>query len=156
MALSIEEKEYLDDKFNEFRKALWAKFKIPAIGLVIVFAGIMSAFASYMYVKAKSDVAQAQVDFYQNMISTQKEITELKTQMINNFNEFINDISEQKKKLTDIIAQEEVNQQKRIEEQRKFIGPPIPEDTLKGLLEQKLYKRKRYDIDPRQFFERKN
>ena len=151
--LTHEEKEYLDNKFNEFRANLWAKFKLPALGLAIVFAGFMSVFATYMYTSAKADVARAQVDFYQSLLSSQKEITELKTEMIDNFNDFIGDISKQKESLSALIK-EETARQKNTNEDKK-----IGKDVMPGLnfeAKQHEFEQKEYKIDPRQFITKEN
>lgn len=96
MALDNEIKEHLDEKFDDFIAGLIKKFRWPAIGLAVIFAAFMSAFATYMYVKARSDVSTAQVQFYQSLMRSQKEIDEIKKEMIRNFNIFIEDFQEQK------------------------------------------------------------
>jgi hypothetical protein len=150
MTLSKEEQEYLDEKFKEFKQKLWSKLKIPAIGVAILFAGLMSAFASYTYITAKADVAQAQVEFYQNMIAAQHEVTDLKEEMIGKFNSLMEEAITQKSKLDDIVVEEE---------ERSFVGPPPPTDPFAEELKERLDKAKKkeeqaYKIDPRQYIQR--
>lgn len=148
--LTKEEQEYLDEKFKEFKQKLWSKMKIPAIGLAVVFAGLMSIFASYTYLTARVDVAQAQVEFYQNMTAAQREVTDLKEQMIGNFNSLMEEAISQKSKLDEIIVQEE---------ERSFVGPKKAPDAFETELKEKLDEAKdkedkMYKIDPRQFIQR--
>ena len=73
--LTEEEQEYLDDKFESFKLDFWKRFKIPAIGLAVVFAGLISVFSTYLYMQAKINVMQSQeeltkakVTFYEGMM----------------------------------------------------------------------------------------
>lgn len=82
--LTEEEKTFLEDKFEEFKSSFWKKFKLPAIGLAVVFAGLVSVFATYLYMQAKINVMQAQEDltkakvtFYEGMMKANQEITEM-------------------------------------------------------------------------------
>ena len=84
--LTEEEQEYLDDKFESFKLDFWKRFKIPAIGLAVVFAGLISVFSTYLYMQAKINVMQSQeeltkakVTFYEGMMKANKEITDMVT-----------------------------------------------------------------------------
>jgi hypothetical protein len=79
--LTEEEKEYLDEKFESFKLSFWQKFKLPALGLAVVFAGLVSIFATYLYMQAKINVMEnheeltaAKVTFYNGMIKANQEI----------------------------------------------------------------------------------
>ena len=72
--LSEEEKNYIDDKFEEFKIHMFKKLKLPAIGAAVIFAGLISAFASYVYVKARADILNAQITFYEGLQTANNEI----------------------------------------------------------------------------------
>lgn len=92
MALDDDVKEHLDAKFDDFLSGLIKKFRWPAIGVAVIFAAFMSAFATYTYVKARSEVSAAQVQFYQNMMKTQQDIELLKIKFIEKFNLLMTDL----------------------------------------------------------------
>lgn len=90
--LSEEEQRYLNNKFEDFKLDFWRRFKIPAIGLAVVFAGLVSVFATYLYMQAKINVMEAQeeltktkIAFYEGM---NKANTEIKS-MIENYNSLV-------------------------------------------------------------------
>jgi hypothetical protein len=93
----------------------------------------MSAFATYMYVKARSDISTAQVQFYQHMMTSQKEVLELKKQMIFRFNDLIGDLQTDvelaKDRLSSIIDEAESIQQEQrtiLEHQPGSVFEPPP------------------------------
>lgn len=90
--LTVEEKEFLDDKFEQFKLDFWKRFKIPAIGLAVVFAGLMSIFATYLYMQAKvnvmesqAELAQAKATFYSGMQKANEEMEG----MITSYNDMV-------------------------------------------------------------------
>lgn len=82
--LTAQEKEYLDKKFESFALEFGKRFKIPVIGLAIVFAGLVSIFAAYLYMQAKINVmeaqasfAEAKTSFYESMQSSKEAIANM-------------------------------------------------------------------------------
>jgi len=173
MALDDDVKEFLDEKFDDFIAGLVKKFRWPAIGLAVVFAAFMSAFATYMYVKARSDISTAQVQFYQHMMTSQKEVLELKKQMIFRFNDLIGDLQTDvelaKERLSGIIDEAESIQQEQrtiLEHQPGLFEPPVfypdpiePEPTIEIpprakeeiLRKEEESKKEAYKINPDEF-----
>ena len=70
--LTEAEQEYLDDKFEGYTKHIAKKFKLPMIGLAVVFAGAVAIFATYLYMQAQSNVMNAQLDLTQASITFYK------------------------------------------------------------------------------------
>ena len=88
--LTEEERDFLDDKFEQFKLDFWKKFKLPALGLAVVFAGLISVFATYLYMQARvnvmnsqAELAKAKVTFYEGMMKANKEINKM-TEEFNN------------------------------------------------------------------------
>lgn len=133
MALDDDVKDHLNEKFDDFISGLIKKFRWPAIGLAVVFAAFMSAFATYMYVKARSDVSAAQVQFYQNLMQSQKEIDALKKQMILNFNDFINDFQAQKEEASNKLTKLIDEAQELSELQEQYFRDKIEESSGTGV-----------------------
>lgn len=170
MALDSDAKEFLDEKFDDFIAGLIKKFRWPAIGLAVVFAAFMSAFATYMYVKARSDISTAQVQFYQHMMQSQKEVLELKKQMIFKFNDLIGnlqtDVELAKDRLSSVIDEAESIQQEQraiLEQPAESIFEPppfypdpvieIPPKVEEEILKKEEQKSKEtYKINPDEFF----
>lgn len=119
MALDEEVKEHLDEKFDDFLSGLIKKFRWPAIGVAVVFAAFMSAFATYTYVKARSEVSAAQVQFYQNMMKTQQDIELLKIKFIEKFNLLMKDLD-----ATAALQAEELEEQIAAAKERLRNGSP--------------------------------
>ena len=94
--LTNEEQKYLDKKFDEFQIGFWKKFRLPAIGLAVVFAGLVAVFASYLYMQARVNVMNSQVEmtkavttFYDGMHKANEEIKD----MVDQFNILASDAS---------------------------------------------------------------
>ena len=92
--LTEKEQKYLDEKFDEFKNTFWKKFKLPAIGLAVVFASFVAVFASYTYMQAKINVMNSQAEmskaittFYDGMADANKEISG----MVCKFNDLVSE-----------------------------------------------------------------
>jgi len=127
--LSEEEKDYLDDKFEQFKLDFWKRFKIPAIGLAVVFAGLVSIFSTYLYMQARvnvmeshADLAKAKATFYSGMQQANEEIEK----MVENYNDMV----EQAGVSVEMMKVYEKELAKRVSK-HKDVVVAIPEETKK-------------------------
>ena len=77
------EKEYLDEKFEGYTKHIAKKFKLPMIGLAVVFAGAVAIFATYLYMQARTNVMESQLDLTQASITFYKGMSATGEKMAN-------------------------------------------------------------------------
>ena len=82
--LTDEQKSHLDNCFAEFKKELYNRIKIPALGVIVGLGFIISIFATYIYLEAKMNVINAQAefaavkkDFYEDVTEAKKQIDEM-------------------------------------------------------------------------------
>ena len=130
--LTEKEREYLDNKFENFKLSFWKRFRLSALGLAVVFGAAVAVFATYTYLQAKINVINSQaelvkatVTFYRGMEESNKEMKD----MMEKFNVLVEQAGTSVVKMYKYEKQLEeiVKRHERLKAERPVGHPKTPE-----------------------------
>lgn len=124
----------IEEKFNDFKSSFIARIRKPAIGVIVAIAALVALAGVYVYIdaaskiyKSQADLAKAQRDFYATIRESEKEVFELKNEMLEKFNDWAGDAEEKM-----LLTQEKINKIVEYEEEFRKILERHREAFLRG------------------------